>query len=75
MVKVVIYKFEEEISKAFASIDHILVDYGSNGLLSSEGIKSDMAKDVVGIYVAESKCGEGEANCTTPGIIDLCEDW
>ena len=70
----VIYKFEEEITKAFASIDHILVDYGSNGLLSSEGISSYMAEDVVGNYVAESKCAEVEENSTTPPIIDLCED-
>ena len=73
MVKV-INNFEEEISEAFARIDHILVDYGSNALLSSEGIKSYMAEDVVGKYVAESKCAEVEVNSTTPPIIDLCED-
>jgi hypothetical protein len=70
----VINNFEEEISEAFANIDHILVDYGSNALLSSEGIKSYMAEDVVGKYVAESKCLEGEVHCSTHGIIDLSED-
>jgi hypothetical protein len=69
----VIYKFEEEISKDFASVDDILVDYCSPVLVSSQGIKSNTTEDVVGNYKDENNCGEVDTT-TSAMVIDLCDD-
>ena len=58
----VIHNFEEEISKAFASVDDIIVNYGSNALLSCQEIKSNKTEDVVGKLIAESNCGKVDQN-------------